>query len=497
MRILIVEDEIKIRHGLANLIVKQTGHEIVGEAKNGEEGLELVFRTHPDLVITDIKMPVMGGLEMIRELHKNSVKMHYVILSGYSEFEYAKQAIQYGVDDYLLKPLAPEDIIQLLEKIQQKLDAEIENRNDDMQRVLWKWINGKSRSEEILSEQKRLAISGEQSYVLLAGYGWDTLFADRKQCLEYMESLALKIGRSDMHVCLFEDTREIVCVIPKDLETQFLEESTWYIDKNRKKWIWAKYDVSDWKKAAQNMQEIRDLYLYSMFFPSHRLLTKEDMEFFQGEVFVWPEELEGRIRSAIYKGDYHQTEKYLTQFQEYLEKRAFFPKQIKEAYLKITHRIIHCLEDTEKQAYEKLQSMNYVVKMENAYTLTELKLLQKEMLHSFRSMAEQKEDISNYAIKRAISYIRTHYSENISQEELAGKLDITPEYLSALFNREVGVNFSTFLRDFRISHAKRLLKGTDKKVYEIAQEVGYMDSKYFNRVFKENVGVSPREFRQM
>ena len=111
--------------------------------------------------------------------------------------------------------------------------------------------------------------------------------------------------------------------------------------------------------------------------------------------------------------------------------------------------------------------------------------------------AAQKEDISNYAIKKAISYIRMHYAENISLEEIADMLDLTPEYLSALFNREVGVNFTAFLRDFRLSHAKRLLKGTDKKVYEIAQEVGYSDSKYFNRVFKENVGVSPREFRQM
>ena len=121
----------------------------------------------------------------------------------------------------------------------------------------------------------------------------------------------------------------------------------------------------------------------------------------------------------------------------------------------------------------------------------------RRLCETFCMHTEQKEDISNYAIKRAISYIRMHYNENIMLEELANKLDITPEYLSTLFNREVGVNFSSFLKDFRISHAKRLLKCSDKKIYEIAEEVGYPDSKYFNRVFKEKVGVSPREYRQL
>ena len=108
----------------------------------------------------------------------------------------------------------------------------------------------------------------------------------------------------------------------------------------------------------------------------------------------------------------------------------------------------------------------------------------------------KKEDIRNYAIRRAINYIREHYSENISLDMLSEQLEITPEYLSALFNKEVGINFSTFLKQFRISQAKRLLKGTDYKIYEIAAQVGYNDPKYFNRVFKEEIGVSPGDYRQ-
>ena len=124
MRILIVEDEIKIRMGISRLISAHTQHTVVGEAKNGKEGLEMISRFHPELVISDLRMPVMDGLEMLQESVKMGNTCHFVILSGYSEFEYAQTAIRYGVDDYLLKPLAPEDVTQLLDKIQKKIDQE-------------------------------------------------------------------------------------------------------------------------------------------------------------------------------------------------------------------------------------------------------------------------------------------------------------------------------------------------------------------------------------
>lgn len=124
MRIIIVEDEIKIREGMGKLIESLTDHIVLGEASDGEEGLDLVLRFKPDLVITDIRMPKMDGLEMIRRLYEQKIPVHAVILSGYSEFEYAKKAIQYGVDDYLLKPLAVDDVQDMLEKIEEKIKKE-------------------------------------------------------------------------------------------------------------------------------------------------------------------------------------------------------------------------------------------------------------------------------------------------------------------------------------------------------------------------------------
>ena len=130
-------------------------------------------------------------------------------------------------------------------------------------------------------------------------------------------------------------------------------------------------------------------------------------------------------------------------------------------------------------------------------TWRELEYAYRDLIQAVTSTKSKREDISNYVIKKAISYIRENYQTGLTLDEVASVLEITPEYLSTLFNREVGINFSTFLKQFRMSHAKRLLKGSNMKIYEIAGAVGYSDPKYFQRVFKEEIGISPGEYRQM
>ena len=495
MRILIVEDEIKIRRGLAGLIAKTTGDEIVGEARNGREGLELILRTNPDLVITDVKMPEMDGLEMLQAMKEQNLDVHCVILSGYSEFAYARKAISYGVDDYLLKPLAPEDIIGLLEKIREKRERELRRRSGNTQRILWNWICGNMDQGDRESDMAELHMESRRRYWLLSGYGWDTLPGERRQWLERVQESRAAQSYPDLHCCLFEETRELVCILPGEAVRPLRQELEWQLGRSGSKWVWAMEAMESPELAHETMTMLRRLYLYGK--KPGQIVVRADMESFTGEEFIWPEELEGKLRSAVYREDAKQIRRCFMEFRSYMEGRDFPPQQIKEGYRKLTHRLLGWLEDTEKLAHTRPEPLRYANRMQQAYTREEMNRILDEILQELVSAAGHREDISNYAIKKAISYIRIHYAKNISLEEIAERLDITPEYLSTLFNREVGMNFTVFLRDFRISHAKRLLKGTDRKVYEIAREVGYADSKYFNRVFKEKVGVSPREFRQM
>lgn len=495
MRILIVEDEVKIRRGLAALIAKQTDNEIVGEAKNGREGLELICHTNPDLVITDVRMPEMDGLEMLEELSERQIKVHCVILSGYSEFEYAKKAIRYGVDDYLLKPLAPEDIIGLLNKIRERLAQESRQQNDTAQRILQNRLYGTAQDADVRTDMAELNMEPDRPYYLLSGYGWNTLPDERREWQKRILMSESLRKYADMHCCLFDETRELVCIMPKEAVSVYRSELSWYIQRTEKKWIWAGADIRAFDCLSETMELIHTLYLYGQ--KGSTIVTEADKEAFLAEPFFYPEDLEGKLRAALYHEDIRLVEQYIVEFQDAMWKKPFLPQQVKDGYVRLVHRMLHWIEDAGKNTYEKLEPLRYANKISHVYRREEMDRILEEILHELKNGMEHKEDISNYAIKKAIAYIRMHYAENILLEEIADRLDITPEYLSTLFNREVGINFSGFLRDFRLSHAKRLLKGTDKKVYEIAQEVGYPDSKYFNRVFKENVGVSPREFRQM
>lgn len=495
MRILIVEDEVKIRRGLASLILRETDHEIVGEAKNGREGLEQILLVNPDLVITDIRMPEMDGLAMIEALNEQQIQVHCVILSGYSEFEYAKKAIRFGVDDYLLKPLAPEDILGLLEKIHARLAQENKQQSDTAMHILGNRLSRAFPEGDSVADFAALKMEEGTVYYLLSGYGKNTLPAERQEWLARLRVTETKRTCPDMHFCLLEETRELVCLLPGRAVKSFCEEMKWYMERTGRKWVWACAEIKDFEYLYETMKMIRKLYLYG--FSDGQIVTEKAVSSFAPETFTYPEELEGKIRGALYRGDIALLQQYISEFQSCMGNEAFAPPQIKDAYARLIRGILRWIEDAGKGSFGKIESLHYSAKIDHAFICPEMKHILDELIHDIAAGKEQREDISNYAIKRAINYIRIHFAENISLEEIADRLDFTPEYLSALFNREVGINFSTFLRDFRISHAKRLLKGTDKRIYEIAQEVGYPDAKYFNRVFKEKVGVSPKEFRQM
>ncbi len=162
--------------------------------------------------------------------------------------------------------------------------------------------------------------------------------------------------------------------------------------------------------------------------------------------------------------------------------------------MKLITRMMDVAKEINRKAYESLQEKDYLKGVLTAYTRTEM----YEILMKYGDEIcdrRMKEGISNYTINRTLEYIRIHYKEGISLEKTAEVLNITPEYLSMLFKREMGMNFSVFLKKFRISHAKRLLNTTDMKIYEVAQECGYSNSNYFTKVFKEVTGISPAEYR--
>ncbi len=506
MRIVIVEDEIKIREGMARLIESQTEHVVLGEAVNGEEGLEMILRFKPDLVITDIRMPKMDGLEMVAALHERKIPLHAVILSGYSEFEYARTAIRYGVDDYLLKPLDIDDIKNMLEKVEGKIRRE-QTTNGTPGMHLRNLITGEAGEleKDIKVLKDFCGFPDEGDYALFAGYIGSAEAAYREELEQFADELKTKYGELKLHYIYMENRQRaylLGCVEKGGDRIDALEKSVYnrlvlrYRDR-REKAVWTRKRFGHPEEIRGAAEELDSLLTYALVLEPKGWLDASAAGQYAPRPFLAPTHIYNQIRGAICQEDTEKLRQGTEGFLTFMSEGHFEIEEIRKAFVKSYYLIADTLQEIDSSLYQHLKSRNLLRNMENAVTWHELECAYRDVVQVLTGPKAKREDISNYVIKRAINYIREHYQEGLTQEEVASVLEITPEYLSTLFNREMGINFSVFLKQFRISHAKRLLKGTDMKVYEIAGAVGYGDPKYFQRVFKEETGVSPGDYRQM
>lgn len=498
MRILIVEDEVKIRMGISKLITAVTKHEVVGEAKNGKEGLEFIIRYKPDLVITDIKMPEMDGLQMLSELKEMGISLHAIILSGYAEFDYAKRAISLGVNDYLLKPIGMEELTELLDNMEQKIAKESEEKGTKESYLRDIYLNGDS-DNTALYQKLEVCMKKKAGYVLYLGYIGAAPITYREE-FENKIKQGMEGYKDSITISYIDKFQEILCLVEEgEKEKKFYDFFERKIIraylKKEEQAVWSMMSFQRVEELSFVIKRLQELLMYGMIKNGDIILTEEAINNFKLEECVYPIELENTLKVALCGGNKKRIEQEITKFILYMREHMFSPQNIKHCYLKYTTFLSNLLQEIDKKNYEQLQKRNILKKIADARTKYEMEFILQEMSRFLQNMQEKKEDIHNYTIKRAINFIREHYMEGITLEEVARKLDITPEYLSTLFYKEMEINFSTFLKQFRISHAKRLLKGTEMKIYEIAESVGYQDPKYFMRVFKEEQGISPKEYR--
>lgn len=506
MRILIVEDEVMIREGLSKLIKTHTGHTVIGEACNGQEGLSMTVRYRPELVITDIRMPVMDGLQMIGKIHELDLPVRAVILSGYSEFEYAKKAIRFGVEDYLLKPLAAEDIVEVLDRIQSKLKEEEQKNAGTPGQYIRELVYGSCLPEEESRRMKMLCGFGNARYYqLYLGYLGDASVHYEEEIHKKWNQLKDVVPQSVLHVAVDKARRQLICLagLPDPEEAPYLlgqmvERRIVRPYKQRDdRAVWAMAPAGSWEEIACAAKKAAALIKESISITDGDLITARRLEEGSWKAFQFPSDIGSDIKNAICRGVLEDIRAAGERFIRYMEDGPYREPELRQAYLKSIYLLLDTTREIDADTWSLLQDEDLITKCTEAVTLREMEQSYRDGLALLCNPRRNREDISNYTIKRAINYIREHYQEGISLEEVAGSLGITPEYLSTLFNREMGENFSTFLKKFRLSHAKRLLKGTDMKIYEVAEAVGYADSKYFTRVFKDEIGITPADYRQM
>jgi two-component system, response regulator YesN len=509
MKIAIVEDELRIREGLARLIRKiDPSYEIVGEAEDGLAGMRIVDRLRPDLVITDVRMPDLDGLEMLGRLQEKSITVKAIVLSAYSEFSYACQAITLGVSEYLLKPINVGDLTRALKRVEEQISLEREPKRKEegltLEGVLYSLILGGARVDADLRSflTQHWRVNTEGGFALAAIHVGSSDEREVKSLVKLAQSILAKAPGFELRLLELAGAKRLVVVALNIDDEGALRE--WFarsflprLREARPKGIcvgWTSF--TDIARLRNTMQALEACLDWNIVLGGQDLLVWPDVNRRSVFPLAYPVTIESAVRSAFCA---HDRERYEAGIDEFLRslrgEKMYAPKEIKSALVRFVWSVLTTAREIEYESYASLDQQKILERITFAVTWPELEETRNILLGLFpRDEGEDQGD--GALVRRAKNLVRELYGQGISLNEVARKVNVTSEYLSAQFHRATGVTFSSYIRDFRVQKAKELLIGTSLKLHSVGEQVGYQDAKYFCRVFKEVTGLIPSEYRR-
>ncbi|HOO28641.1 MAG TPA: helix-turn-helix domain-containing protein, partial [Lachnospiraceae bacterium] len=425
-----------------------------------------------------------------------------IVLTGYSEFEYAQRAIQLEVVEYLLKPLNIEDIIEVLNTVSKKLSKnKIETASAEQ--LLFSVLTGDESEQELVQRQfdEKIRHQPEQPISMFLIRSESILEETTNQMVDVLQDTLNTICLTGYYIFKLPFEKEILVMILDGQNVHYLKEIfKMRVTRELKKtgeYLICYDEISNISMLKEKLRQMQDYFMYTFVCPENCILDTEVIKNLTFKKVDYPEYLENAIRRDIRNGNKEGIRKTAGKFEETVIHSREEPVTIK----KYTVRFVVNILDTARDLLENkdIESLyNYLLNDMMHSNIKEL------FLNNYWKMidmiaGEKKEDAltENGMILNVIEFIRQNYDKEISLSEAAELVGITPEYLSKLFSKEMGINFSTFLGEFRVSIAKKLLVTGNYKIYEVAEMVGYKDTKYFNKVFRSIMGVSPSDYRKV
>ena len=526
LKVFLTEDESIVREGLRDMIPwEQHGFIFVGEASDGEMALPMVRRLKPDILITDIKMPFMDGLAFSRMVSRELPETKIIILSGYDDFDYARQAIELHVDQYLLKPITKANMIKALELTKKRIEEEREQKDylrrftretqeyeRFSRRVFFeKLVGGIMSVQEIYEQAEKLEIeldADNYNIVLFSLQPQNTLTAYSETCALLQEELIQQLLRFP-DLLLFRCNLLSYAILVKGHSGNLKEITNRCVDSIRRICESSSQPI-DWYVAigspTSRLSGIPQCYAtanhilaYRHLLPRQHVLTAEMVERNGEEAGNYDVVDSGKLdpmvlRNFIQKGMESEIEDFVLEFLGNLGDAI--DSMMFRHYLLLSARVnaIAAIQDL-GLGQEELTERLPVPEMD--CSATELKHYFKEVLKSALTVRdEESQKQNNSLVDSALQYIDQNYSdENISLNGVAKAINISTNYLSAVFSQKMGVSFVEYLTQKRMTRAKQLLRQSNKRSGEIAFEVGYKDPRYFSFVFKKTQGCTPREYR--
>ncbi|MCI8399638.1 MAG: response regulator [Oscillibacter sp.] len=520
-KVLLADDEAEIRTGISRKIDWfALGFTLVGEAANGEEALELAEQLRPDVVLTDIKMPFMNGLELCRRLRMSLPGAGLVVFSGFDDFEYARQAVSMGVFEYILKPINAPELSEVLTRLRAHLDRQRLERRDmealrrryeeslPVLRELFytRLLSGQLSSDQVRDRAARYEIELPDGLWTAALVHVDVLSRDELLLLSVQsfltEHFSLEGGQA--RVVLYRDRPALlVCLTGEDRLYPLLEEL------ERLSFLCQSYLGIPLTTGVgllcrrpedlyHSMEGARSAMEYRVLMNGSRVIYIGDLEPNAAAALSFEEEDQRALTAAIKMGTAEEVRAMVRVLVERIPQAGLALSQGHLFFLELLTCLLR-LTRSAGVAVEEVFGAGFTgaVSISDFSSLEELgRWLEERCLRLHELLGRQRTDFAWKFVEQAKDYIAAHYAdEHLSVETLCTHIHLSPTYFSTLFKRETGISFTAYVTQVRMDEAVRLLRETDEKTYRIAQRIGYADPNYFSYVFKRRFGVSPSKFR--
>lgn len=517
-KVFLVEDEIVTREGIRDRVDwAAAGFQFCGEAPDGELALPLLEKTRPDVLITDIKMPFMDGLQLCKIVRDRLPSLKIIILSGHDEFQYAQEAVRLGVTEYLLKPVGVQDLHLVLEKVARQLDQAQEEREslqrlkhqleDDLtlrqEKFLLKLAMGGMSSLEAVEEGQRLDLNliakWYQVITLEFEPGGEPFNYNQSQQIERI--ISRLVGHNPDVFLSKKGMAELLLLLKGD-SAEVLGQEAYFLTQLIKSEVENKTDWS--MRVGLGSPQARIGNIYQSFTEALANLERvagpaqgrASDELHKAELLnLDPSALEDYLQFGTIDGfdDFFGT--YLEPLGETALQSYFIKNYIFADIILTTARFVHKLGGEADLVIPEINEVETLL-----MTIKSLPQLKEETRRVFTSALNfrdrQAQNQYGAIIHQARKYIETHYSRaEVSLNEVAAQVNLSPSHFSTIFSREVGETFTEYLTHIRLEKAKELLRTTPLKSFEIAAQIGYNDPHYFSYVFKKHLGFSPKEFR--
>ena len=535
MKVFLVEDEYIVREGIKNNIDwEKNGYDFCGEASDGELAFPMISEKRPDIVITDIRMPFMDGIELSRMIKEEYPEIKIIILSGHEEFEYAKAAIQIGVEEYLLKPINGDELLQVVNRVAQKIKEENESRETLQEgegdenfeyakrQLLSSLIDDNASLSDAMEQGKKIHLN-----LMAQCYNIMMLKLQRKnkeqgfsqRILELYKTMEDTLKEQDGQSIMFDRAPEgKVILFMGSGEEEIRRNMDVFAGQFRE--ILPEYeDVTYFGSVGVPVMRLRELgesYEAASHGFSYRFLTEPNQIVDNHTVFDQTRN-EKKLSCSIGSVDIQNLDKQKIEsflkggemdeihffVEEYMKntgdagKNSMIFRQyiVMDMFFAASHFLTQITDGREQlgEPFESPEQMQKIVSDLEATVVYIKELFTKVMQVRDAQTTEHNSDV----VENAKKYISENYhDEELTLNTVAHEVNVSPNHLSAMFSQKTGQTFVKYLTDVRMHRAKELLKCTSKRSNEICEEVGYRDPHYFSHLFKKNVGCSPIQYRE-